>query len=330
MKLNALRIAVSVAIVTIGASFAACGIDESGLLGDDASNGVDVITTGDGAPDVIIDVVPNDGIPPPPSCSTDASADVSCIPPVPLGWEPIAFQKNGNVGCGDDGGNFLGVQYLTQPTINKTSCVCSNCVADGGWSCGATIYSGATCSAETLDASATACFQSNHQSFGGWLTRYGSPACGGGTALGDNSADATAVSACYPTQCASDFCGLASSGFGLCIANAAVTDGGCPSGFPNAHVVGNSAHTACESCQSCALGNASAQCTGTVSAYNSGDCSGSSVQTVTANSTCNGSTTNPYSSLGYEAGPPPSPFCGPTKLPSGAPYLNGPFTICCP
>ena len=64
-----------------------------------------------------------------------------------------------------------------------------------------------------------------------------------------------------------------------------------------------------------------------MSAFNSNDCSGTNTQVAAINGSCDG--TNSFNSLGIEAGI-AAPVCATSKAATGQPYLDEPFTICCP
>ena len=314
----------------LGAWFAACGIDELGTMpGTDSSVPDDVVY-----PDLGVKEVNPEANPPPLSCAEAGTPlDASCLgKPVPTGWQPIAIQVGTSASCGDAG--FASTPLLTSPQLPSGACQCSGCSASGGWTCGASIRAGSvnnvTCTAETFDAGASACWGNvAHSSYGAFLTRGGNPQCGGGQQIGFEDASATAVTACTPQSCDTDFCAMGNQGFKLCIYNASVSDGGCPSDFPAGRVVGPSFTVQCASCQQCALANADAGCTGSVTAFPQQNCTGTA-QGTSSTDTCADISPAIYASIFYDAGPVPVPNCGPTNgITTGKVGLDQPSTICC-
>jgi hypothetical protein len=223
--------------------------------------------------------------------------------------------------------DFTTEQYVTDPQIAPGACTCSGCTATGAWSCSYTMKAGQTCTQDTFTADASACWQINHGSISLTSTRSGTPMCSGGQQISGLDASATPVTACVPA-CKSDYCGLAAQGYQLCILNSNVSDGGCPTDFPNARVVGVSTVAACDQCQTCGLQNADAGCRADFTAYNGGSCSGTVAGSGTANGSCNGIN---FGAVYLDAGPTPEPNCGSvTGVTGGSAALVGPLTICCP
>ncbi len=315
--------------ITLGAWFAACGIDETGTFdSNDGSIGADAIV------DQVVKEVNPEANPPTLTCQeAGMSLDASCLgKPVPTGWQPIAIQLNTVASCGD--GGFVSTPLETAPQLAQGACNCSACGASGDWTCGASIMAGQlgnnNCTLETFDASASVCWQNiTHSSYGVYITRYGNPQCGGGQQTGNLDATAMPITACTPQDCDTDFCAMGNQGFKLCIYNASVSDGGCPTDFPQGRVVGPSATVTCDSCQQCALANADAGCTGAVTAFSGGNCTGTN-DGVSVAGACADLGSVQYNSLFYDAGQPPTPSCGgPTTVTSGKAALDQPSTICC-
>jgi hypothetical protein len=313
-----------VGTISLGAWFAACGIDENGTL-----------DTSDGSiqPDVIVDQIVKEANPeanPPPLTCLEAgtSLDASCLgKPVPAGWQPIAIQVGASVGCGDAG--FVSVPLIQNPQLEAGTCQCSGCIPFGTWTCNAQIKAGTGCTADTYDASASVCWDDSHATYGVYLTKSGSPQCPAATQGGTRDAGSTPVTTCTPQTCDTDFCGMGNSGYKLCIYNANQSDGGCPTDFPASHLVGPSATVTCDTCQACALSGVSAPCTGSVTAYPNTGCTGTAQQT-TSSGTCGDLGAGTFQSIFYDAGPVPVPNCGATNgVATGKVALDQPSTICC-
>jgi hypothetical protein len=321
------RLAASAALGTLafGSWFAACALDESGLqLTSDGS-----ITDGPLADQIVVKDANPEANPPVLTCQEAGTPiDASCLgKPVPLGWQPIAV-KGGAASCGD--ASFTNIPLLTSPSASG-ACNCTPCGNTGtNWTCGASIKGGNTCTTDTLDASASTCFQSvNHSTYGVYLTRSGNPQCGGGVQVGSRDASATLLTTCTPQTCDTDFCAMGSQGFTLCVYNANESDGGCPLDFPAGRLVGPTATVTCDNCQQCGLANATAQCTGSATAFSNNNCTGTNEGTATAG-TCGDLGTGQYNSIYYDAGPVPVPNCGPTQgVNTGSVALDQPSTICC-
>lgn len=311
--------------ITLAAWFAACGIDESGTLDtNDGSIGPDVIV------DQVVKEVNPEANPPTLSCAEAGTPlDASCLgKPVPDGWQPIAIQAGANAGCGDGGFTFTPLE--TDPQLAPGACTCSGCSATANWTCGASIKVGQVgntdCLAETYDASASACIATAHSSMGLYLTRYGNPSCSGGQLTGSQDASTTPITACTPQSCDTDFCAMGNRGFKLCIYNASVSDGGCPSDFPAGRLVGPSASVTCDSCQQCGLANPDAGCAGSITAFSNNNCTGNNQGTTVACTDVG----QVYNSVFYDAGAAPVPSCGgPGGPTSGKATLDQPTTICC-
>jgi hypothetical protein len=315
--------------IALGSWFAACGIDENGML-----------DTSDGSiqPDVIVDQIVKEANPEanPPTLSCQEAGtplDASCLgKPVPDGWQPIAIQVGVSVGCS---AGFVSTPLITNPQLEAGTCACSGCVPSGTWTCNAQIKAGqpinqSNCSAETYDASASVCWGNvSHSSYGVFLAKSGTVTCPAATQGGTLDAGSTPVTTCTPQSCDTDFCSMGAKGYKLCIYDSLQSDGGCPTDFPVGHLVGPSATVTCDSCQQCGLANSTAPCTGTATAYSGQNCTGNADQTSAAG-TCGDLGTTLYASIFYDAGPVPVPSCGATTgNATGKAALDQPSTICC-
>jgi hypothetical protein len=318
--------------------FAACGIDESGLLSD-ASSPTDATTMTDALSDARADVVMYDNYVPPPCTTPDASLDASCLgPALPAGWEPFAMELDASaITCpGGDGGDFMEVDYTTNPQVIGNSCVCMGCsTSTSSWDCSGTLSAGGIvpCTSQTQPVGDTPyCWSTTHASFSGTVSRTGSAVCGANNYY-STTAVATNVAGCAPTRCQSDFCGLAGQGFKLCARNSSVTDGGCPASLPVSYVVGQNPHATCNACPTCSIANADAACSATLTPYsgNGGPCEAGAGTTVNADGTCNTTGMTFFNSVLYDPGAVPVPDCepsGPTNV-GGTGTLDAPLTVCC-
>lgn len=283
--------------------------------------------------DVVFDTFRETQPPPPPLSCEEAGTplDASCLGfDVPDGgWQPIGFQT-GIVGCG------AGV-YSTQTVLGNAglaagACSCAPCSTLGSWSCSVGLGEGTDCPVTNTNATfQNFCTDTQHSSFSEVLTRSGTPTCTGGQENGNQQADASQVTMCFPQSCSDDYCGLANLGFKLCIYNPNVTDGGCPTSFQvSSQIVGQAPVVECGLCSACQLANADAGCTGTVTAYDEAGCTGDALDASSTSDACLDLSPVQYNSLYFDAGPLPVPSCPtPPNVTTGNVVLNAPWTICC-
>lgn len=307
-------------LASLGAAFAACGIDESGLMADAADDAVTLLDAGSK------DASGGDSLPP--VCS---SLDASCLgTTLPAGWEPFAMQVDASaVTCPGDGGDFGEVSYAANPVVVGSSCVCTPCSVATGWNCSGSLgANGSGCNGQTKAVGGGPyCWSVTGTSGTGSVTRTGVATCAASTYYA-TTATATDVAGCAPKRCESDFCGLATSGLKLCARNAAVSDGGCPKGLPVPFIVGTNPHAACNACPTCTVSNPTAACSATLSGYTSGDCTTGLFGSAAADGTCIGNVS--FNSVLYTPTV-PTPICaptGPTNV-GGTGEVDSPLTVCC-
>jgi hypothetical protein len=318
-----------VLVLPVAGAFAACGIDENGLLNGDASLGdvtqpdvaSDVAPPQDAGPDVTgFDVVQL-------SClEAGTPIDASCLgTAVPTGWSPVAYRENAAAGC-NGAANFQALDGITNPTVPNGQCYCSACGVAGSWTCTATLGSTNTCTFQQQSFTASGCYNQGGVHFGGTLARSGDAGCTPGTQT-DASITSTPASVCVPQTCEADFCALVQQGFQGCIQNTGQPDAGCPAGFNNMHQAAPAAAASC-TCPSCNLTNNNAACSGTVTALTGASCTGNVVDQTRALDVCQNTTTG-YMSVYYDAGPTPEPACQANGQATGTAALVAPLTICC-
>jgi len=311
--------------------FAACGLDELGTQngGNDGSvtpdvtveSGSDAGPPGDAGFDVVM------------TCAdVDASLDASCLPPIPMGWYPVAVASDaGQTTCPGDAGDYLPVAWVTDPVITASTCYCSPCSAAGNWQCSGQIAAGGTCTTDKQTfTTAPYCWTNiNHNTAEATLARTGSPSCSGGVAQGTNQASTTPISACIPQNCADDFCGL--GGYRRCIYSTTVTDGGCPAQYPLAHIVSTGVSVTCNTCSTCAIQNNDAGCTGTLTEYSNTNCTGAAMASGAADGTCiDNNNVAGFNSVGVDASV-AAPSCGSSGgAVGGTVQLSNAATVCCP
>jgi hypothetical protein len=319
------RIAALTALVLACAgAFAACGLDESGLMNGGDSSLNDVTQQGDVVQDAGPDVTGFDVV----QLSCDEAGtpvDASCLgTTVPPGWSPVAYRENAIPGC-DNAPNFQVLNGINDASVPPGQCVCSDCKVVGSWTCTATLGNQTNCDQATQNFTSSGCYNTGGLHFGGTLARSGDAGCTPGSQV-DASVAATPVTACVPTSCSADFCGLVGQGFQGCIQNLTMPDAGCPSPFTTVREVAPSATPTC-TCPACGLTNSSATCSGQVTALAGANCTGLVVDQTRALDSC--TNTAGYVSVYYEAGTTPTPACSATGVATGTATLNAPLTICC-
>lgn len=251
--------------------------------------------------------------------------DASCLGvAVPAGWTPVAYRENATPGC-NNAANFQALDGINDASVPLGQCFCSNCNVVGSWTCTATLGNMNNCTNGPQNLTASGCDNQGGAHFGGTLARSGNASCTSGSPV-DASVVATPVTACVPTSCSADFCGLVGQGFQGCIQNSTTPDAGCPNGFTNARQIAPSATPSC-TCPTCNVTNSTATCTGTVTAWSNQNCNGTVVDQTRALDSC--TNTGGYSSVFYDAGPLPTPTCAPTAPATGTATLDSPLTICC-
>jgi len=272
--------------------FAGCGISEQGLLG---------------AGDASI----------PEAC---AMLDAACLGVLGPEWTPIALTDGG---CS---GGFDYRKFVTNPRLLDGGCACGACQVTGSFACDAAtpISGGNNCADDPIAAAPpNECTQAHAQHLEGALTQATSGTIGctvandaGAGAVGDD------VIACIPTSCSADFCGEGS----LCAM--AEGDVSCPSGFTLYAHVGTGIDPSCAPC-SC---NASApgKCGGTVTGFESDDCTDGGLVHTYAVGTCNVFDSKiDYSSVLVQLVPPDASCSVSSGAIAGDASLVGTKTICC-
>jgi len=208
--------------------------------------------------------------------------DASCLGvAVPAGWTPVAYRENAIPGC-NNAPNFQVLNGINDASVGQ--CFCSDCKPVGGWTCTATLGNTTGCNSQQQTFTTSGCYTQGAFHYGGTLARSGDAGCAPGTQL-DASISATPVTACVPTSCSADFCGLVAQGFQGCIENLAMPDAGCPTGFTNVRQVAPSATPSC-TCPACGVNNTSAACTGNVTAMTGQNCTGNVVDQTHALNSC--------------------------------------------
>ncbi|HEX4513076.1 MAG TPA: hypothetical protein VH054_06050 [Polyangiaceae bacterium] len=324
---------------TLGLAFAmlgmgACGLDESGESGDDASsdvtttdgNGNDAAIIDGGAPDVSNDVSL------PPTC---ASLDVSCLgfdAGAPDGWVPFVVSTSA---C--PSGDYTGTAWQANARLAPNACTCT-CTSSGVYACPSqiTVTTGGACTTSiTVDAGA--CTVENPASQHMELPNAQVASSNGAACASDASAAATATDAVTLCSigCDAGVQGLCSQATGTrCIATDGVVP--CPSGLTQ-RVVGSGAIGMCNAC-GCKIG-APPACTASAQVYfgylqngyqANTNCSTQgqfNSQMLTLNQTCQLATFN-YDSFSVAWGPLAAPTCDPGGG-GGDAGLASPKTLCC-
>jgi hypothetical protein len=276
--------------------FAGCGISEHGLLDVDAG-GVDA------------------SIP-----ETCATLDAACLGTLGAGWSPISLT---DAGCAT---GFTAQSFKTNPRLLDGGCACSACQVTGSFACDASsaISGGNNCTDNPIaQAPSGVCTQAHAQH----LEAYPAAASNGTigcTVANDAGAGAIAdtIDTCIPTSCTANFCG----GGSVCM----ISDGdvACPSGFTPFAKVGSDVTAGCAacSCDASAPGN----CGGSVTGFESNDCTDGGLVHTYQVGTCNVFDNNTdYSSVLVQLQPPDASCSVSSASIAGDASLVGTKTICC-
>jgi hypothetical protein len=324
-------------VALAAARFVACSLDESGLMGDGGSmdGGFMDVLIHDAKPDV----PPADNYVPPPCVQLDAS----CLTAFDRdAWAPVAVQIAPTAPCPED---FLTFERVTGPTPDPGACSCDpSCMVSGNWTCGGTIHvaasvGDASCAADTTFACAAKC-QNLSKLFAGTQVNVGAtaPTLGGAptcnsNATGTGTASTTPVRVCEPA-CTSDYCGMKSKGWSLCILhNGPAT---CPTGFgllpsitPGQVDVTANVSTTCDPC-ACTT-DTPAPCAATFTTFPAQNCPlDASFGSYNADGTCNDNGLVSVRSIFYTPAMAPGATCTTTNpTGSGTASLAAPATVCC-
>lgn len=294
------------------AAAVACGLFLDGPGGDDAGSS-------DGAPPVA-DAAQDTKLPPP--CPTlDASACLGDAN-VPDGWALVGVSVTDP--CPTE---FTPSPLVTDPQVEDGGCACGACQTQGAYDCNGavTIHAGAVCvNLGTIKVDAGQCFKLG---LGGATFNAGPPAIGGNVSCsspgdaGTGAVTAKPITACTPTSCKADYCGLGGA-FKRCV----VSEGNvpCPAGFTRYASAGTGAQLTSCAC-SCKLQNAA--CTGTIHAYTSDNCTGNPTVDP-GDGGCVQDNQN-YGSVLYASDPAPVPACAAIEPGVAEAGLIGSKTICC-
>jgi hypothetical protein len=292
------------ALVVVAAAAGACGIDESGLLPDDAgfdASGFD----GSGLDGGGVDVVQ--------PCAT---LDASCLGQLDPMWKPIALA---DAGCGT---GWTPEHFLTNPQDVPGSCACGTCSVVGAYSCeaGVPISGGDQCKdnpfatatpGQCTNVNATQHLEGHPGTATGTVGCF-APNDAGTGALADD------LALCVP-GCSADFCG----GSSRCVY--AEGDVACPSGFQLWGHAGTGTDPGCGACP-CEAG-APAACTGTVTAFYNNNCNAADDAGTFDLSACT-FISQQYKSV-FLSMTTQQPSCSVTGAPTGDAGITGEKTICC-
>lgn len=305
------------------AAAAACGLDENGLLGPDASleSGTDVVII-----DVSVDV--------PQGCQTlDVSACADAA--APSGWSYAAVVL-ADAECPSVA--YEKTPLLFGPQVAPGGCACG-CTVDGGYSCAGTLMAGSknpNCNGAGTPAPFDAgddgnCFDPGwndpHISITSLPTPSGSPTCNA-SETGDGGWTASAATTCTPACDASDFCALAAP-YHRCVVSTTSTT--CPAPFTAGQaLLGTAANVSvvCNAC-GCQVPAPTSGCDASVYAFTGDQCSGGEAGPIPTNGTCvdTGGGHN-INSFFYTPLPPPA-TCTPSDAGGSASLQGGVLTVCC-
>ncbi len=311
-------------ILVLTTVIVACGIDESGLLPDDASLGDsgDSSITDSGPADVPADI--------PQGCKTlNTSACIDAD--IPDGWTLVALATT-PVTCTPD---YDQQQYVHDLQLEAGSCACG-CTSTGSYSCGGSVAFGSNCgpcsgvgscsNKGTFDAGDDAgCvptgFTNSPDIAIGPLPTPTSGSAGCDASTGAVGYTSSALTACVP-KCTADYCNIGSA-FKRCIISTQPT---CPAPFVNRDTMG-SAGVVSATCDPCTCKtNPVGSCSASITYYGTTDCTTTAVGTSTA-PTCKGTGQTSLGSFTYTPTD-PTVSCAASAA-DGSVGFGSPITVCC-
>jgi hypothetical protein len=280
------RLAVAAGSVTALSIAAACGIQDGGVIDDTIESGVQDNFV---PPDTTVaDTTPppkdvnQPDTTPPPSCA-DASA---CLLEFDGGWVPY-LHLVGNGGCPSADGSVR-ADYLdmNRITFDNNACSCGNCATSASCS-NPTVSIGTNNKCDDLvDGSVVpadaACADLGFNVSAGNLSIAVSSAPSSSCSVaqtGNQAWDAAVASVCS-SSCDFDFCTAPKALYERCAMAPGIH--ACPAGYSQILLDRPSGPASCTAC-SCEAG---ATCSGTLSMFNSADCTGSVATTTPDNQGC--------------------------------------------
>jgi hypothetical protein len=292
-------------LVALGviAAAAACGIDFPGSADidpDGSSSSLDDGAVGDGGFPV--------------GCATLATPCLGTLPP---GWRPIAM------GAPQCAAGFTAAKVYVNPQVGPGACACGPCQTIGSFKCDGmvTATGGDNCNDPQPVATLTSgnCGKAHAQHIRGLAPQAnGAVGCFAPNDAGKGATTET-LAVCVP-GCSADFCASGSR----CI----VADGAqvCPNGFQLRANAGLGADPGCPPCE-CEAG-APGKCGGTITAYESTDCSNNGAVSTYPIDTCH-QFAKDYNSLLVKLVPPSASCSAALTSPVAQPSLVAAKTICC-
>lgn len=323
-----------VALASLGglAIAAACGLEDGGVLVEPIESGVDdhtLLPDTTPLPDTSpppMDVQQPDTSPPP-SCA-DAGG---CLPEFGVGWTPY-LHLVGDAGCpAIDGSTRADYVDLGKIVFDNNACVCGNCVTDAGTCTVPTLNIGTnkTCDdlvdAGTLVSADASCNDLGYNVSAGNLsisvsTQAQNTSCTIAQ-TGNQKWDAGTDSICS-AACGFDFCGAPSNKYERCALALGVH--ACPNGYKQYLIDRPNSPANCTGC-TCTPG---ATCGGSLTMFNSADCTGAAATTTVANQGCvDAGGTNIRSGI-FDASAVSTTCKAGSSTPSVTP-TNGELTLCC-
>jgi hypothetical protein len=261
----------------------------------------------------------------------------TCVPDVPTGWTPIAYNQAFESNCATNYGNPINVLEGITAAAASCGCTCSvgmNCnslmVASGdSGTCNnqtsqTVPWDGGCVGITTISAGSKASIK---PSGGGGCTpnaTVGLP----DASTANNGRLCELLVAPAPTGCSSGVCVPSAAPYVFCVHQNGVA-AACPAGYPTQHVIGTKFQEgrACTQC-TCDF-DAGNGCGGTATLYAGGACSASS-QNINADGTCQTLTGNQsLKSMTYQPST-STASCTPSQpTPTGSVTFSDSQTVCC-
>ena len=320
-----LRLGVAIGSLSALSIAIACGIDDGGVIEEPVESGVQdqVVPTDTNQADTTPKDVVQPDTTPPPSCA-DAG---SCLSEFDGSWTPY-LRIVGNGACpAADGSVRADYLDLGKVTFDPNACVCGNCATDAGCTDPVvTVGQNNKCNdmfdggKAPLDGS---CADFGYNMSGANLsisaTNQTAFAVCSVSQTGNQAWDAAVESLCS-TSCDFDFCSAPKGAYERCALAQGVH--ACPNGYRRYLIDRPNAPANCSAC-TC---DAGATCSGTLTMYNSIDCT-SPATTTNVNGGCEDAGGTNIRSASFDASI--TTTCKPSaSTPTLAP-TNGELTICC-
>jgi hypothetical protein len=258
----------------------------------------------------------------------------TCVPALPVGWTLIAYDQAFRTSCAANYGTPTDVEEGLSAAAATCGCSCS-LTKPGCTSLLVTSGDSGTCANQssqsvTSDGGCTSLTSISAQNVKVSVTPSGSGTCAPDASVVKPpisytdqgrlcELDTTPAGGCQGGLCVPD-----PAPYIMCVRQAGVA--ACPSGYPVSHVVGTKVDDT-RNCTPCTCSFDGGACGGTATLYTGATC-GATSQALTADGTCQSTSSQSFKSLVYQPGN--TGTCAPSSVgPMGDAGFADPVTICC-